>query len=125
MENENLIILSGNLAKDPQTGVSQSGKRWANFTVAVGEGRDDNKRTNYFDCTSWEQIAEIISRATKGQHIKIVGRLRQEVYERDGKKNYSVKVIANMALVYPRRDQAHPPVNNPPAYEPIGEDDPF
>jgi len=61
--------------------------------VAV-DGRKKDDPPNFFDCTAFGKTAEIIGQYfTKGKPICIQGSLRQERWEKDGKKHSKVKVV--------------------------------
>lgn len=95
----NTIIISGNLAADPELRFTASGKAVANFTVAdtprhqdadTGEWRDGEPL--FQRCAAWGPLAENIAESlTRGMSVIVTGRLTQKVYETSEgeKKGYS------------------------------------
>lgn len=96
----NLVVLIGRITADPEIKVTNDNKKVCSFTLAVddGKGRDGNRRTQFLDCTAWDNVAEFISRyVQKGNRIAVQGKLKKTVYEKNGVKHYPVKVIAERA----------------------------
>ena len=95
--NYNKVIIAGNLTKDPELVASKSGTSIANITIAVNEtivsNGEKQTKANFFSCTAFGKTAENISKYfAKGKQIFIEGRLQQEVWETDGKKNSKTKI---------------------------------
>lgn len=75
----NLIILKGNLTKDPEEKVTQSGKRVCSATIAVN--RKVRQEVDYFRLTAWEKTAELILRYWhKGMPILVRGEMQSRTY---------------------------------------------
>lgn len=96
--NYNKVIIAGNLTRDVELTASKSGTSIANITIAVNEtiisNGEKNTRTSFISCTAFGKTAENISKYfAKGKPIFIEGRLQQEVWETDGKKNSKTKVV--------------------------------
>jgi single-strand DNA-binding protein len=100
----NLVILRGNLARDPEIRyVNPSGKETAvvNFTVAVSReftknNGDTDKVTTFVNCEAWDTGAEAISSSfRKGDLVMIEGSLRNDSWEKDGVKRSTMKVRVN------------------------------
>jgi single-strand DNA-binding protein len=100
----NLVILRGNLARDPELRyVNPSGKETAvvNFTVAVSReftknNGDRDKVTTFVNCEAWDTGAEAISSSfRKGDLVMIEGSLRNDTWEKDGVKRSSMKIRVN------------------------------
>lgn len=100
----NLVILRGNLARDPELRyVNPSGKETAvvNFTVAVSReftknNGDRDKVTTFVNCEAWDTGAEAISASfRKGDLVMIEGSLRNDTWEKDGVKRSSMKIRVN------------------------------
>lgn len=93
----NKIILIGNLTKDPEIRVTQSGKKVASFSIAVNEGKSSTGQdlTQYFNLTAWDRKAEIAEMyLKKGHKIAIVGRLQNRSWTKpDGTKAYATDVV--------------------------------
>ena len=74
------ITIIGNLGKDPISKQSQSGKQYANVSVAVsrslGQGQ---KETTWFSVTAWERLGQyLVNYAQKGSMVMITGRLNPD-----------------------------------------------
>ena len=77
----NRLTIIGNLTKDPEKRATQTGKLVAAFTVAVNEGRGENKTTTFFNCTAWEKTAEAVLKfLKKGNKVAVVGPVSARAY---------------------------------------------
>jgi len=102
MNNFRFCWLTGNLVKDPVKKVLDSGKEISSFTIATNHfGLNDEKRVSYFDIEAWNTTANYCNNnLRKGLRVSLVGSLKQDRWEVDGKMNSKIKVIA--AHVYTR-----------------------
>ena len=95
----NKIILIGNLTKDPEIRVTQSGLKTANFSLAINDGKDKNgqEQVQYFNLSAFDKQAELLEKyVKKGHKLMVAGRARNESWDKpDGTKGYGFKVIAN------------------------------
>lgn len=100
----NIIILKGNLARDPELrSISSNGKQTfvVNFTVAVSReyvksNGDKDKITTFVPCEAWDSGAEIIGESfRKGDPVMVEGSLRNDSWEKDGVKHNTLKVRVN------------------------------
>lgn len=98
----NLVILRGNLARDPELRVVGE-KRTAvvNFTVATSrefiraDGTPD-KVTSFITCEAWDTGAVAVSNTLKkGDLVMVEGSLRNDSWEKDGVKHSTMKVRVN------------------------------
>lgn len=97
----NKIIVTGNLARDPEVRYTQSGKAVATFSLAVSRGwknKSDNQQpsADFFNIVAWEKTADFCGKyLAKGSRILVEGRLQSRSYEaQDGSKRYTVEIIA-------------------------------
>lgn len=100
----NLVIIRGNLTRDPELRVVTNGDRQTsvvNFTVATSReftranGTKD-KITSYIPCEAWDSGAETISASfKKGDLVMVEGSVRNDNWEKDGVKHSSLKVRVN------------------------------
>jgi single-strand DNA-binding protein len=67
------------------------------FTVASTTGKDDKKKTSWFNVVCFGKTAENASASIqKGDTVVIVGRLEQDEFtKKDGTKGKSIKLIAD------------------------------
>jgi single-strand DNA-binding protein len=92
MNNVNII---GRLGSDPEIRHTPSGKTVATLNLAVDDGWGENKKTVWLGVTLWGATADLAGKAlAKGDRVGITGRLSQEEWEKDGKKQRKTKVTA-------------------------------
>jgi single-strand DNA-binding protein len=100
----NITILRGNLARDPELRIVNTGGKQTsvvNFTVAVSReytkaSGEKDKVTSFINCEAWDTGAEIIgSSFKKGDLVLVEGSLRNDTWEKDGVKHSSLKVRVN------------------------------
>ena len=100
----NLVILKGNLTRDPELRtVSPGGRQTAvvNFTIATSReftkaNGDTDKVTTFVQCEAWDTGAEAITEALhKGDLVMVEGSLRNDSWEKDGVKHSTMKVRVN------------------------------
>lgn len=97
----NQIILTGRLTEDPIITYSSGGEPVArasfNFAVpdmSMKRNEEGNYPTDFFRCICWSRLAEVVEKyCTKGIRLLIVGRLKNNNYEKDGQKVYSNEIL--------------------------------
>ena len=96
----NVVIISGNLTRDPDLRHTNSGTAILSFGVAVNDRMKDRDgswvdRPNFVDVTVFGRRAEALSRfLSKGAKVALSGKLRYSSWERDGQKRSKLEVIA-------------------------------
>ena len=101
--NVNVVVITGNLTRDPELRHLGSGTAVCKLRVAVNSRRKDGQsgewvdKPNYFDVTVWgaqgENCANYLS---KGRPVAVEGRLDWREWEaQDGSKRQAVEVIAD------------------------------
>ena len=84
----NSITLNGNIVKDHDVRMTNSGKPVINFTVAV---RRNKEETDFIECVAFERVAEVLRDYTgKGSPILLQGRLQTRTYEAKNGENRKV-----------------------------------
>lgn len=99
MSNINRVELSGNLTRDPELQVTQSGKSLLKFGIAVGEKRDNKTYTHFFECVIWGKYGEVMqSYLSKGQHVAVAGSLHYSSWSdpKSGYKRSKVEVYVQV-----------------------------
>jgi single-strand DNA-binding protein len=100
----NLVILRGNLARDPEVRtVSTAGRQTsvANFSIAVSreftkQNGEVDKVTTFVQCEAWDTGAEAIADSLKkGDLVMVEGSLRNDSWEKDGVKHSTMKIRVN------------------------------
>jgi single-strand DNA-binding protein len=96
----NLVVIIGNLARDPEIRYGANNLAIAKFTVAVNrfsrKGGDD-AGADFIRVTAFDKQAELIEKyLSKGRKVAVEGRIQTGSYEgKDGQKIYTTDVIAN------------------------------
>jgi single-strand DNA-binding protein len=99
MASYNRVILMGNLTRDPELKYIPSGMAVAEIGLAVNDRRKTAngewvEETTFVDVTLWARTAEVASEyLSKGSPVLIEGRLKLDTWEKDGKKNYKLRVV--------------------------------
>ncbi len=110
--NINVVVITGNLTRDPELRSTPGGTSVCKLRVAVNSRRKDGQtgnwvdKPNYFDVTVWgaqgENCANYLS---KGRPVAVEGRLDWREWEdKDGNKRQSVEIIANSVQFLGSRD---------------------
>jgi single-strand DNA-binding protein len=127
----NLVVLTGYLGAAPKIGESKDGVAYAHFSLATNfswkDGRGDkHERTDWHRIVAFNGLAKSLARLGTGDQVTVEGRLKTDVYEKDGVRHTSVEVVANkvqfMNLKGKGTDSA---IAAPAEMEPVGapEDD--
>ena len=91
----NSVNIIGNITKDIELKYTQNNKAVTTVTVAVNEGYGDNQKTYFIDVQVWEKQAENLAQyCGKGSKIAVTGKLIQQTWEYEGKKQSKVLVQA-------------------------------
>jgi len=94
----NKVILVGNLGKDPEVKVLESGQMVANFSLATSESYKDKngqkvESTEWHNCVAWGKQAEIIEKyLKKGAKLFIDGKIKTRSYDKDGQTRYATDI---------------------------------
>lgn len=99
--NMNLVVLAGNLTRDPELRFTGTGTAVAEFGLAnnrkwKGQDGEEKEEVSYFNCVAFGRTAEIVCDwFGKGGAICVEGRLQQQRWEdkATGKPQSGVKVI--------------------------------
>lgn len=97
----NQVFMMGNLTIEPELKYLPSGAAVCNMTVALnseykseGETREE---VSYIQTVAFGKTAENCSEYLgKGSKVLVQGRMKQERWEKEGKKHSTVKVIISM-----------------------------
>lgn len=95
----NNITIHGRLTANPELKQTQSGVSVCSFTVAVDRSysNGEEKITDFFNCTAWRGLGEMISKYfTKGKEILVSGEMHGDKYtDSEGKNRVAWKVQVN------------------------------
>ncbi len=77
--------LRGNLTADPRLNKTRDGTPVVNFRIAVNHGQGEEKTTTFHNVSAFGKEAEAAAATLKkGDHVRAVGRLADDSYEKDG-----------------------------------------
>ena len=132
MAGVNLVILVGNLGRDPELSYAQNGTAVAKFSIATSEQWKDKATGEKKEQTEWHRIvafsrlAEICGEyLSKGKQVYIQGRLQTSSWEKDGVTHYATDIIANqMQMLSGNGESANKPAKDVPK-KPDDDDIPF
>jgi single-strand DNA-binding protein len=111
--NVNVVVITGNLTRDPELRHTGGGTAVCELRVAVNSRRKDGQtgewvdKANYFDVTVWgaqgENCANYLS---KGRPVAVEGRLDWREWEakEGGGKRQAVSIVANSVQFLGSRD---------------------
>lgn len=88
----------GNVGRQPEgLKYTSAGLAVLRFSLADTRGKDDNKKTSWYDVVVFDKQAEAVAQVIrKGDRIIVVGRFQVEDYEKkDGTKGKSVQLVAD------------------------------
>lgn len=92
---ENLVLLAGNLTRDPQLRYTQGGTSVADFGMAVNRKFGDKEEVTFVDVTCWGKQADVVGEyLKKGRNVFVKGWLKLDQWENDGQKRSKLTVTA-------------------------------
>ncbi len=116
MASYNRVILMGNLTRDVQLRYTPSGTPVTEVGLAVNDRRKGQNgewidETTFVDVTFWGRTAEVAAEyLSKGAPVFIEGRLKLDTWEKDGQKNYKLRVVCDrMQLLGNRENRGETP----------------
>lgn len=95
----NKVFLIGNLTRDPELTETSGGIKICRFAIAVNRnysGSDGERKTDFFNCVAWRNLAETVARYTrKGIKVAVSGSIELRNYEdSQGIKRTGVDIVA-------------------------------
>jgi single-strand DNA-binding protein len=112
----NKVILVGNVGRDPETRHLDKGVAVSRFSLATTENYtaktgEKVSNTEWHNIVAWRGLAEVVEKyVKKGSKLYIEGRLKTNMYEKDGVKHYATEIIADtMHMLDKREGQAEMP----------------
>lgn len=122
----NKLTIIGNLTRDPETRVTQSGSSVCSFTVAVNRRGQDDK-TDFFRVSAWNKTGETCQKyLAKGRKVAVTGPVSVSTYTgQDGKTYANLEVMAqDVEFLTPKAEQAAPaPAAPNNGYQEVTDDD--
>jgi single-stranded DNA-binding protein len=83
----NMIILTGKIIKTEKAQVKNNFVN--NIVLYVERGLKDKIFKEYYNVEYWNKDVEV------GKDVKVVGKLVQDMWEKEGKKHYMIKIVAD------------------------------
>ena len=117
----NNVVLVARITKDIDLRMSESGKAYTNFTLAVNrafKGQDGQQQADFISCKTFNKQAENLARyCGRGSLIAVVGSIQVSNFQgKDGNTVYRTEVIANNIQFLDTRNQGQQqqqqPTNN-------------
>ena len=93
----NTITVTGNVGRDPEIKYAQSGTAIVKFSVADTSGRDDNKKTQWWNIVCFGDLGENVAASiNKGTRVQVIGKVQREKYTgNDGVEKESIELLAD------------------------------
>ena len=94
-------LASGQLVRDPKSGTSASGTRWANTTIRcpTGQNREGEAESAFVTVLAFNDLADRLAKLAKGDAISVQGNLKQTEYTgKDGAARHGLEILANGIL---------------------------
>lgn len=126
MTDVNSLTVIGRITRDLDEnsfGYTNNGTARANVSIAVNRSRKNGDQwvdeVSYFDVAIWGKTAENLKPyLTKGAQIGVSGYLKQDRWEKDGKKNSRVSIVAEIVqLVGGKKESGDNPVKHDNGYQ--------
>lgn len=110
------LIITGNLTRDPESRVTQSGINVCTFTVAVNKPLTKSQKdagqqaqAKFFRVSAWRELGDNCQKyLAKGRKVMVVGTVDVNAYigNQDGQAHASLEVTANeVEFLTPRNEQ--------------------
>lgn len=109
--------LIGNLGRDPEIKTTNSGDRYARFSVAVNKTTKGEKITRWYDVSCWDskKVEVLENYARKGTKVYVEGDLETRTYtSKEGTEKLAVEIVigrfdGKLLLLSSRDDAAATP----------------
>ena len=107
----NLVILIGNVGRDPESRTTQGGQTVANFSIATSERWKDKsgekqERTTWHNCTVWGALTQVVlNYVVKGSKLCVQGRYEARKWtDKDGNERTTYEVnVSSLELLGEKR----------------------
>ena len=114
MSSYNRVILMGNITRDIELRYTQGGTAVTELGLAVNDRRKNSEgewvdEATFVDVTLWGRTAEIAGQYLgKGSPVLIEGRLKLDIWEKDGEKRSKLKVVGEkLQMLGSKKDSAN------------------
>ena len=125
--NINVVVLEGNLTRDPELRQLPSGTSVCTLRIACNTARKNastgewDSKPNYFNVKVWGGQAEACARyLSKGRGVTVDGKLEWREWENaEGKKQQEVEIVADHVKFGSERGETGDPGYDPADFEPV------
>lgn len=121
MASLNRVLLIGTLGREPEVRYAPSGDAICNMSLATDDSfkaKDGEWRkvTDWHNLVAFRKLAEICGKhLRKGSLVYVEGRVKTEVWEKDGKKNYATKIHLDDMKMLDKLEKKEPAEQRAPA----------
>lgn len=107
----NVVVVSGNLTRDPETRKTGVGTGVCTFTIAVNRKYKDKESVSFIKITAWAKLGEVCQQYLfKGSGVIVSGRIEQERWEdNDGNAKERTGVVAADIQFLTKKEGGHKP----------------
>lgn len=96
----NVVILEGRLTGEPTIRMTNSGKKYASFNLAVEKdfkNANGEKEADFINCCCWDKAADFAQTwLNKGKLVQVQGSIQTRNYDdMNGRKVYVTEVLAH------------------------------
>ncbi len=97
MSGVNLVILMGNVGKDPELRQTKSGKDVTSFSLATSKKIKEEEVTTWHRIVAWNKTAKVCAEyLSKGSQVHITGEIGNREWEdNDGNKRQTTEITAH------------------------------
>lgn len=118
MNDLNVVLLTGRLARDPDAKETRAGTAITSFPIAVNryfkrDSGDWGEEASFIEIETWSVLAKQCAELTKGQVVRVQGRIKQDRWQ-DGDGNNRTRILVVAERVEWRKPKAEEP-EAPPA----------
>ena len=101
MSGVNLVILLGNVGKDPELRETKDGKKVTSFSLATSKKIKDEERTTWHRIVAWNKTAKVCADyLSKGSQVHITGELQTREWEDgEGVKRQTTEIVAQFVTL--------------------------
>jgi single-strand DNA-binding protein len=112
----NRVQLIGHLGKDPESRFTPTGKKVAQFSIAISQrwksGGETKEYTEWVNVEAWGRLGEVAQQyLKKGSLVYLEGRLKTDKYEDKGETKYYTKVVALLMQFLDKKAADEPMMN--------------
>ena len=101
----NRLVLIGRSTRDMELRTTNSGTSMVRFSLAV-DRKNREQGADFINCVAFGKCAELVAQyVKKGHKIAVSGHLQTGSYEKDGKKNYTMDVVADSVEFLEKKEQ--------------------